>query len=165
MYSFSYDSQTKCFRTRFDMHIFSHFSMWDLCPIFVPILQLHPVFSITVTIWSSFSAMEQTPYTCGFRKQVKHRGTPHSNIFHLHNAYVGVHSRRHIRPVTRPRPVPHSDGRVRTEPRHSKLNFSGYVIRRNCRERVKSEWKRATNTTASEIASFMTTQSTNCLHG
>jgi hypothetical protein len=87
---------------------FSRFGMWDSCPIFAPNFKLHPVFSITVTIWSSFSAMEQTPYTRCFRKQFKHWGIPHSDIFHLHNAYGGVHSGRHIWPVTRPHSVPHS---------------------------------------------------------
>jgi hypothetical protein len=32
MYSFSYDSQIKCFRTHVHIDIFSCFGMWNSCP-------------------------------------------------------------------------------------------------------------------------------------
>jgi hypothetical protein len=44
MYSSSYTSQIKCFRTHADMDIFFLLGMWNSCPKFVRIRQLRPVF-------------------------------------------------------------------------------------------------------------------------
>jgi hypothetical protein len=41
MYSFSHNSQIKCFRTHVDMDSFSHFGMLNSCPKFVRTFQLH----------------------------------------------------------------------------------------------------------------------------
>jgi hypothetical protein len=42
-YFFSYDLQIKSFQTHVDMDIFSSFGMWNLCPEFVCLFQLHTV--------------------------------------------------------------------------------------------------------------------------
>jgi hypothetical protein len=44
MYSFSHNSQIKCFRTRVDIDIFSCLGMWNSCPKFVRTFQLHPAY-------------------------------------------------------------------------------------------------------------------------
>jgi hypothetical protein len=41
-YSFSYNSQIKCFRTNFDMNIVSCFCMWNSCQKLVLAFQLRP---------------------------------------------------------------------------------------------------------------------------
>jgi hypothetical protein len=46
MYSLSYNSQIKCFRTHVDMDIFSCLGMWKSCRKFARIFQLHPVCSV-----------------------------------------------------------------------------------------------------------------------
>jgi hypothetical protein len=48
-YSYSYNSQNECFWTCVDMDIFSCFVTWNMCPIFVRIFQLHPVYVCTYT--------------------------------------------------------------------------------------------------------------------
>jgi hypothetical protein len=42
-YSFSRNSQIKCFLTHVDVDIFSCFGMWNSCPKFVHAFQLHPL--------------------------------------------------------------------------------------------------------------------------
>jgi hypothetical protein len=44
MYSFSYNSQIKCFQTHIDMDIFSSFGIWNSWPKFVRTFQLNPVY-------------------------------------------------------------------------------------------------------------------------
>jgi hypothetical protein len=44
-YSFSCNSQIKCFRTHVDMDILSSFDMWNSCPSFVRTFQLHSVYT------------------------------------------------------------------------------------------------------------------------
>jgi hypothetical protein len=66
LYSFSYNSQNKCFRTRVDTDIFSCFGMWNSCPKFVHSFQLHSIYfnrnfyrqktgSRTIRNWASAS--------------------------------------------------------------------------------------------------------------
>jgi hypothetical protein len=44
IYSFSYNSQLKIFRTQVNIGIFSCFGMWNSCPKFVRTFQLHSVY-------------------------------------------------------------------------------------------------------------------------
>jgi hypothetical protein len=46
MYSFSYNSQIKCFWTHVNMDIVCCFGMWNSGPKFVLTFQLHPVYLV-----------------------------------------------------------------------------------------------------------------------
>jgi hypothetical protein len=44
-YSFSYNSQIKCFRTHVYIDTFSYVGIWKSCPKFVRTFHLHPIYS------------------------------------------------------------------------------------------------------------------------
>jgi hypothetical protein len=53
-YSFSYNSQIKCFWTHVNIDIFSCFGIWNSCPKFIRTFQLQPVYSIVFSRLCAF---------------------------------------------------------------------------------------------------------------
>lgn len=143
----------KCLRTYFDMDTFSCFGLWNWCPQNFPRLSVTPcIFDYSYNL--KFVQCNGTN-TIHVWLQKASQTSGNSPQRYISSAQC-IWRRAFMAPYSACNPPPPYSP-LRTEPRHSKLNFSGYVARRNGRERDKSEWKCYQHINASQMASFMAT--------